>query len=246
MILLKKAIRSMLRHKKAYISCIALMALGVWTFTVMNTALTEIDIGKEHYYSENRLADAYATVSQIPRTALTKLEEIEGIRRADGRLLSDVRVIVPEDPDNVYRLRMISTQIGQNHERLNSYVLEGQDLKEMDDILIGYDFYAARGYESGSTVKLLVNQKYYDFKPTGSIYSPEYVYIVEKETELFSDTTKFNIAYVDENIMMHMLGMEGTYNDLSFAFEEGYVYDDVKDELEYELKKSMVCLGCMS
>lgn len=226
----------MLRHKKAYLSCIALMALGVWTYTTMNTALVEIEVGKEGYYEDYRLADAFATVSQIPKSSLTKLEEIEGIKRVDGRLTSVVRVLVPDDTDNVYRVKLISTQIGMNDERLNAYVLTGGDLQALDDILIGKDFYEARAYEHGDHVQILANQRLFDFRVTGSILSPEYVYIVEKETELFSDKTKYNIAYADENIMMHMLGMEGAYNDLAFMLEEGYTYDDVKNQLEYKLK----------
>lgn len=237
MILLKKALRSMLRHKKAYLSCIVLMAIGVWAYVVMNTALEEIDLGKENYYEATRLADAFATVSQIPKTALTNLEEIEGIKTVNGRLVRDVRVIVNEDPDNVYRVRLLSTQIGKNHERLNAYDYEGNDLENFEDILIGYDFYVARNYKEGDTVQLLVNRKLYDFTVQGSIFAPDFVYIVENETELFSDVTRFNIAYVDEGIMMHMLGLEGVYTDLTFEFEEGYVFDDVKDELEYSLKK---------
>lgn len=236
MILLKKAIRSMLRHKKAYLSCIALMALGVWTFTTMNTALMELDVGKEGYYEDKRLADAFATVSQIPVSALTKLEEIEGIEGVEGRLIKTARVLVAEDNENVYRLKLISTQIGMNDERLNAYYYEGKDLEALDHILVGLDFYNARGYADNPDVQILLNQRLYDFEATGSVLSPEYVYIVEKETELFSDKTKFNFAYVDENIMMHMMGMEGAYNDLAFKFEDGVVYEDVKNQLEYELK----------
>ncbi len=55
--------------------------------------------------------------------------------------------------------------------------------------------------------------------------------------ELFSDTTKYNIAYFDEEMMMSILGMEGVYNDLSFMFEEGVVYEDIKDQLRDALEK---------
>lgn len=237
MILLKKAIRSMLKHKKAYISCIALMALGVWTFTTMNTALFEIEMGKETYYENNRLADGFATVTQIPRTALTKLREIEGIKQVDGRLIQTVRVFTPDNKEDIIRLRLISTVINMNDERLNAYVQIGNDIQKIDDILLGTDFYMASNYKSGDSIQLLFNQKIYDFNVTGYVFSPEYVYIVENEGELFSDTTKYNIAYIEENTLMTMSGMEGVYNDLSFILEEGYDYDDVKDILEYELKK---------
>lgn len=235
MILLKKTIRSMLRHKKAYISCIILMALGVWAYTTMNTALYEIENGKNDYYSENRLGEAFATVAQIPKSSLQMLNEIEGIKQVDGRVIQNLRVVLPDNLDEVIRLRVISTVIGENNRRLNAYVQTGNDLTSTKDILIGYDFYNAYGYEPGDSITLLVNQKTYDFNVSGYVYSPEYVYIVENQNEFFSDTTKFNVAYVDENLLMTLLGMEGVYNDLSFTFEEGYTYDDVKDELETEL-----------
>ncbi len=37
---------------------------------------------------------------------------------------------------------------------------------------------------------------------------------------MFADTTRYNVAYMDENAMMSILGKEGVYNDLSFMFEE--------------------------
>lgn len=237
MILLKKALRSILRNKKAYVSCIVLMALGVIIFTSMNTALFVVDKGKEAYYNDNRLGDAFATVTQIPRSSINKLEEIEGIKQVDGRLVQNVRVIMPDNNEDVITLRLISTIIGHNDQRLNAYVHTGNDLVNIDDIFLGYDFYKAYEYEPGDKIKLLVDNKVYDFNIAGSVYSPEYVYIVKEQGDLFSDTTKYNIAYIDEEIYMSITGMEGIYNDLSFQFDDGITYDDVKNELEYELEK---------
>ncbi len=237
MILLKKAIRSMLHHKKAYLSCILLMALGVWTYATMNSALLEVEKGKNRYYAQQRLGDAFATVTQIPKTALDALESIEGIKQVDGRIVGTFRVLMPNNQTDVIRLKGISTVVGENNERLNAYVQEGNDLRERRDILIGHDFYQAYGYAPGDSITLVMNQAEHSFTVQGSIYSPEYVYIVENINELFSDTTKYNIAYFDEEMMMSILDMEGVYNDLSFLFDEGVTYDDVKDELRDALEK---------
>ena len=237
MILLKKAIRSMLRHKKAYFSCILLMALGVWTYATMNSALLEVEKGKNNYYAEQRLGDAFASVTQIPKTALSGLEAIEGVKQVDGRIVGTFRVLMPDNRTDVIRLKGISTVVEENDDRLNAYVHEGNDLREMNDILVGHDFYQAYGYKPGDPITLVMNQAEHTFTVQGSIYSPEYVYIVENVNELFSDTTKYNIAYFDEDMMMSILGMEGVYNDLSFMFEEGVAYDDVKDQLRDALEK---------
>ncbi len=236
MILLKKAIRSMLHHKKAYVSCIFLMALGVWTYATMNTALYEIEKGKNLYYEEQRLGDVFATVAQIPKTALEGLENIDGIRQVDGRIVGTFQVLMPENTTNIPRLKGISTVVGENNKRLNGYVYSGNDLKEGQDILIGEDFYQGYGYEAGDSITLVMNQEAHTFRVQGSVYSPEYVYIVENVNELFSDTTIYNIGYFDETMMMSILGMEGAYNDLSFLLEEGVVFEDVEDTLRDALK----------
>ena len=185
MILLRKAIRTMLRHKRAYISCIMLMAVGVWTYTIMNTGLFEIDNGKEAYYEDYRLADGFANVGEIPKSDLARLEQIEGIKQVDGRLVQRARVLIPGETENVIRLNVISTITGENDRRLNAYKVTGPDLEDMNDILLGEDFYMAQDYEDGDSITLLMNQRTYDFKVRGSIYSPEYVYIVENPSELF-------------------------------------------------------------
>jgi putative ABC transport system permease protein len=213
------------------------MALGVWTYATMNSALLEVEKGKDNYYEEQRLGDAFASVTQIPKTALSGLEAIEGIKQVDGRIVGTFRVLMPDNRTDVIRLKGISTVVGENDERLNAYVHEGNDLREMNDILVGHDFYEAYGYKPGDLITLVMNQAEHSFTVQGSIYSPEYVYIVENVNELFSDTTKYNIAYFDEEMMMSVLGMEGVYNDLSFMFEEGVVYEDVKDQLRDALEK---------
>lgn len=237
MILLRKAVRTMLRHKRAYLSCILLMAIGVWTYATMNTALKEIDYGKDIYYEDYRLGDGFASVESIPKTALSKLSQIQGIKQVDGRLIETSRVMMPDNKEDVFTLKVISTIPSERNQRLNGYVLTGEDLLAFNDLLLGADFYSANGFDIGDQITLIINHRTNTFTVKGSVLSPEYVYIVENPRELFSDTTKYNIAYVDENLLMTMLGMEGRYNDLSFALEEGYDFDDVKDQLEYELKK---------
>ena len=213
------------------------MALGVWTYATMNSALFEVEKGKDQYYRVQRLGDAFATVTQIPKTSLSELESIEGIEQVDGRIVGTFRVLMENNQTDVIRLKGISTVIDEKDIRLNAYVHEGNDLKDLNDILVGHDFYQAYGYAPGDSISLAMNQTKHEFKVQGSIYSPEYVYIVENVNELFSDTTKYNIAYFPEEAMMSILGMEGVYNDLSFSFEEGVRYADVRDELRDTLEK---------
>lgn len=214
------------------------MALGVTVFAMMNTALLVVEDGKNQYYQETRLGDVFAQVAQIPGSALVKLDEIDGIGQVDGRLIKNIRVMMPDNKEDVITLKMISVKPAAGAERLNNYVVSaGEDLKQREDVLVGYDFYMAYGYKPNDPIAFVLDGNIYNLKVKGGVYAPEYVYIVQNETELFSDTTKYNIAFIDEKMLMDITGLDGLYNDLSFALEDGYGYEDVKDELEYELEK---------
>jgi len=238
-IFIKKTVRDMLRHKRAYISCILLMAIGVWTYTTMNTALLEIEKGKNDYYETQRLGDVFASVSQMPVSALNAIESIDGIETAEGRYVVNARVIgiKGEVVQSVKRLKVISSNGSGTDMRINNYIYSESDINNPADILLGYDFYQGNQYQIDDSITLLIEGKKINFNIKGSVYSPEYVYIVEKEGDLFSDTADYNIAYVDESTLTRLIGVENIYNDISFELTPGYTYDDVKNELNESLKK---------
>ena len=56
MILIKKAIRSMLSNKRAYIACIVLLAIGIIIYCSMGISIDTLEVRKDEYYKEYELA----------------------------------------------------------------------------------------------------------------------------------------------------------------------------------------------
>ncbi len=234
MILLKKAIRSMLRNKKAYLSCIVLMATGIMMYVSMNTSMDVMEKSKEDYYESYRIADGFATVRSIPKSQLAEIESIEGIKKVNGRLVNEYDVYT-EDENKDLVLKIISTEIGDEY-RLNDYKASNS-LESSDEILIGESFFQGNDYKIGDKISFVINNRLVDFNVSGTVLSPEYVFIMKSASDFITDTTKYNIGFIEEEIYMKIIGSQGAYNDLAFLLEEGYTYEDVESQLKFALEK---------
>lgn len=234
MILIKKAIRSMLSNKRAYIACIVLLAIGIIIYCSMGISIDTLEVKKDEYYKEYELADGFCQLTAIPESALHSVEKIEGIKEVKGRIVTEARVLM-ENNHKIITLRLISYD-KNNLSRLNSFHIKGGSFKEKNDIAIGDSFLTAHNLKISDHIKVLINHKEVNLNIIATAESPEYVYIIRGIEDFIPDPETFNIAFAEEETLSGLLGMEGLYNDIVFSLEEGYRFDDVKTELEDVLK----------
>lgn len=234
MILIKKAIRSMLSNKRAYIACIVLLTIGIIIYCSMGISIDTLEVRKDEYYKEYELADGFGELTAIPKAALHSVEKIEGIKEVKGRIVTEARVLM-ENNNKIMTLRLISYD-KNNLSRLNSFSIKGGSFKETNDIAIGDSFLTAHDLKISDHIKVLMNHKEVNLNIVATAESPEYVYIIRGVEDFIPDPETFNIAFVEEETLSGILGMEGIYNNIVFSLEEGYRFDDVKIELEDVLK----------
>lgn len=235
MLLMKKAIRAMLRNKRAYLSCIILMAIGVSAYTTMNSALSAMNTGKDEYYKSQNLADVYISVRSIPSSAVEALTKMKGIKKVEPRIVADANVILGEN-EAMPHLKLIGVNAG-DHTRLNNYVNYEGDIKNYNDVLLGSDYFTGRKLKTGEAITLNIHQNNYKCNIKGYAFSPEYVYLVENTGDLYSDVLMYNICFVNAEMLKNIMGMKDSYNDIILQLEDGYQFEDVKNELNAFLEK---------
>ncbi len=231
MILLKKTIRSMLRNKKAYISCILLMALGTALYISFNSSMLNLSVAKDSYYVDNRLADVFATITSISKTDIDRITDIEGIDEVVPRIVNEFR-IEHKDIETIMTIRLISSDLSYEGDTINQYLYEGRDIEDDLDILLNVEFMDLNNLKIGDTVDIFYSGRTNTFTIVGSVMSPEYVYLVKDPTELLPDKKTFGFGYVSLPMMNTISNAGNTYNDLVMTLKDGYEYDDVKLELE--------------
>ncbi|MDR3120725.1 MAG: FtsX-like permease family protein [Clostridiales bacterium] len=269
--LLKKILRSMWGAKKSYFACVFVIAIGIVCYCALTTVCDSLQYSLDNFYRDTRFADAFATVSEIPKARLAALDGIEGVAGVEGRLSETGRVLT-EDRETIVTLRLIGvdpqaawTAAGTAAEAssavpagagaqpgasahapapaassagsaLNMYLADGGGLTEIDDILIGKAFLAARGIAPGDTIEIALYGQARAFTVKGSVQSPEYIYTMPNDGSLFPDPMTFDIAFVQSGALETISGRQGAATDLAFALESGYGFDDVKSPLEDALK----------
>ncbi|MDL2248915.1 FtsX-like permease family protein, partial [Tyzzerella sp. OttesenSCG-928-J15] len=235
MIFLLKTFRAILENRKTYIACALLIAVGIFTYVAMGISAYALEDSMNIYYDNYNMGDAFATINSAPQSVDYELRGIEGIDAVSARLSYDARAEIENSP-KVITLRLISFE--EEDEALNKFhIAQGFPPEGENSIVVGEDFFNAHGLETGQQIKLIIEGREYNFNISATALSPEFVYAMKDETTLFPDHSTFGFAYIDYNSLATIINMSGMANDICITFKDGYVFDDVKYELEDELNK---------
>ncbi len=221
MILIKKAMRSMLRNKKAYMSCILLMSLGISLYIVFSSLVLNLNNARDSYYEDYRLADIFVKVNAISKNDAIALEKIEGIKEAYPRIVNEFR-IEHEDIDILMTMRLISSDLEYSGNTINQYIVEGNDIENDNDILLNVEFMDLNNIQIGDEITIIYSGKSTTFHVVGTVMSPEYVYLTKDATELLPDKKAFGFGYVSLPIMNTISNSNNTYNDIVIELEDNY------------------------
>lgn len=232
----RKMFRDMMENKIAYIACIIVIAIGLTTYTSMSTAKDNLFMAKDEFYKKYHFADGFAQVKAVPYEKVEALSNIEGIDVVEGRLVKDVRVLMPDTTENIY-LRLISLNHLEGN-KLNGIHLIRGSLPEANhrQIILGEKFSDAHQLEIGQKINVAIEGKRVELAITGSGQSPEYVYALKDLQSIASDPRTFEVAYVPYEDMEMLFDQKGLVNDVSFTLEPGFEFDDVKENLKTALE----------
>ncbi len=236
--LYRKAVRAILQNKKAYISCIYLIMMGIILYTAMNVAVGGLALSRDKFYTNYNLADVYAKVKGIPVNAADIFTDIEGIHKAQLRNVTEMRAEV-EGSDATITMRLISLDESYNEETydgLNNLIVTGNPIVNDNEILVNSAFFKAHNFKIGDPIKVFYGGREQIYYVNGTALSPEYAYITKSTTDILPDEEAFGIGYVSNRGLSSLTQSQGLANDLVFSLQDGYVFDDVKIQLEDALK----------
>ncbi len=234
--LFRKMLRDIRDNLGSYLACIAIIAIGLLTFVSMANVRDILVGAKDTYYGDTRFADVFAEVSGIPVGDLDKLERIAGIAAVDARLVRDVRVLPPDNANNV-SLRLVSMDL-DNPERLNDFWLKEGTLLRPDSrsILLGIEFYDQNGFQSGDDITLIIHGRRETLSVAGKGQTPDYVYTMKSATDFLPAGETFGAAYLDLGTMESLFQTREMRTHLSFSLEADTEFDDVKEALRTTLE----------
>jgi len=239
----KMLIRMIKYSKGQFAAILVIIIVGISVFTSLNMTAVNMQHTVDTYYLENHFADLFIQTAPIPSQAVEKVTAMEGVRRAEGRISIDVRMVTGDLNERV-NMRIITSK-GTSDELNACTLLEGKYISDTGrEAMIVEQFATARNIKPGDTIKIQRGGNQYSLEISGIVDNPEYIYLMENEQSLLPDEKAFGVCYVSETFGRQLGNLPGNYNEILVAYndeaEEELLIDNIESKLsEYGVKSTI-------
>ncbi|MDO6353672.1 FtsX-like permease family protein [Caloramator sp. CAR-1] len=188
MILNKRIFRVLLKQKAIYIGSIVLVMLSSLLYSNLNIAMKNVEKNKDLFLEKTKVEDAKA-ILQRPIDDIKKLEDkfnisIEARRQFDTNISENTTIRVFEKTSKVNI----------------PYIVEGNDIKNMNEILLEPNFAKTNGYNLGDKINILDKE----FTIVGFFAMPDYIYPLKSEGDIMVNYKIFGTAIISDKAMNEM------------------------------------------
>ena len=233
----KKLFRVLFQQWGQSLAIIAVVACGVAAYICLYSCYLNLKLTRDTYYFQERYAHFEIMVDRAPDTAVFRVEQMPGVRRAQGRIVQDVTVDI-EGINEPRTGRIISMPV-PHHDVLNDIVLDQGNYfapGAQDEVIVSDRFALANNLELGDRIDVNIESKQYNLRIIGLAMSPEFVYMIRNIQELIPAPERFGVLWVPRDFAETALNMEAASNSIvGFADDPDHLeplFDQIDDELE--------------
>ncbi len=211
----RKLLRDMRRAKGQAIAVAMVILCGVASFFAVLSAHRGLMLTRDTYYRDYRLADFWVSVERAPLRALRKVAAVPGVARVEGRIVKDVNLDIPDQPDPAIG-RIISLPERRGHALNDVHIVSGRYFSSgvMNEVVVGDQFARAHGLSPGDKIWATMNDRKQPLRIVGTGLSPEYVYMIRSAREMLPNAERFTVLWVKHDFAEMALGMEGAVNEV--------------------------------
>jgi len=200
----------------------AVILTGISCYVALNSAYRDLVLTRDTYMKQYRMADLFFHVERAPASITTRIASLPGVLKADGRLVFDVTLDLPDRPDPaVGRIISIPDKPSPfiNGVHLGSGKYPGP--AGSNKVLLSKDFAEANEFDAGSTFEALINDKKHKIVVSGTGLSPEYIYVIRGIQDFLPNPQGFGILWAGRTFAQEAFGYENAVNDIVVRIEKG-------------------------
>ncbi len=220
-----------------FLAVAVVIALGVAIFIGSYGSYQNLRFSYDRTYEELRMADLWFEVDNAPAAVVQEVRNVEGVAAAEGRLVEELPVVLPEAGPERILGRFVTLpppsagRAAVNDVKVTSgeYFTPGSDERQ---VLLEKSFADFHDAQPGDMLQLIVAEgETVEFRVAGVAASPEYLWVAKSERELFTLPSTFGIVFVPYDQMSALLGRRDRINEVTLRLEgtadEGAVRADV-------------------
>ena len=193
---------------------ILIVALGVCCLVGMMGTSNNLQMARNSYYAQCRMADFWVDLKKMPVTELNLLDNLPGISEMRARIsfqvivdlegveepLSGTLLTLPEEPSPVINGILV---------RSGTYFTD----RRQDEVIVSEAFAQARNIHEGDTIHLIMNGQRKPLFVVGTAMSSEYVYMMPPGA-IAPEPSRYGVFYVKRGFGEDTLGFHGACNSL--------------------------------
>ena len=210
----RKLLRDMLQLKGQLVAISSVIACGVATFVMSQSALHALRETQSRYYERARFAQVFTHLKRAPNSIAARIADIPGVARLQTRVVMDVTLDLAGLKEPAVG-RLIS--IPERHSLgLNElYLRRGRSIEpgHSEEVLASEGFMNANGLSPGDRVTAIINGRKKQLEIVGVALSPEYIYQI-RMGQLVPDDKRFGIFWMGRAAVEAAFDMEGAFNDV--------------------------------
>jgi putative ABC transport system permease protein len=235
----RKLVRDLRSLLGQLVTIALVVACGIAAYVVMQSTWSSLHLSRDRYYESYRFADVFARLKRAPEALLERVARIEGVARAQSRVVEPVMLPMPTMTEPATGVLVSVPTTGQP--MLNGlHVRSGRWVERTDEVLVLQSFADAHGLAPGDRLPVVLNGTLRQLRVAGTALSPEYVYAMSPQ-DLTVDNKRFAVLWMLRGAMAPAFEMDGAFNDLALGLQPGASLPGVLDALE----RLLAPYGCM-
>jgi len=218
---LKHIIRSTFAQ---FLGMAAIIAVGISFYIGFNTMLVNLHHTQDVFYADNNFADHYFYVVKAPEAVVKQVENVDGIKKATGRIQKDIPVLKDDGSRATVRLTSYSLPLEIEVNRIQ--ILEGRYFQKYPgggafEVMIDPAFFTTNHINFGDTLDLIAENHKYPVTIVGTAAGPEFSYPMKDSSNLITDYNTFGIMMMPHNQAQKVLNLPGQINQVIVQFVPG-------------------------
>jgi len=223
----RKLVRDLWRLRGQVVAVIAVVACGVAVFVAMRGNHNSLIESQNLTYDRYRFAHIFVQVKRAPAHAAERIAALDGVAAVETRIVRDVTLDIA-GLDEPATGRLVSIPATDSDTLNDVFIKRGRYIEKdrLDEVIASDAFAESNGLEPGDGISAVINGRLQKLRIAGIALSPEYVYAI-RGSEIFPDSKRFGVLWMNRDALEHIFDMDGAFNDLSLRLAPGADEADV-------------------
>ena len=227
----KKRLRDIKQNKMQFFNIFIMVFLGVFVFAGIHAYMDGMEESADKYYKDNNFQDIWLSGENFSNDDLEKVKNTENVKDAERILTIKTEL---ENKNDV----TLDTNFIESNNISKMYVVGGEEFSK-DKKGVWFDSYLAKNLDLkvGDEITVTYQNMKITEKIVGLVNTPDHVYFVKDDTEIFPTHKNYGYMYLSINELPQ--GMPQIFNQIIVDVNKTEKMQETKANLENNIKSAI-------